>query len=107
MKLPCFVMIATMLPALGLGAEPASSFSTAPTEFVLRGHRATRQLLASESLADGTTIEAPVETSSDTDPEARSLVLRPATSFSSMSGWSTAGIGSCQISSSVWTSGPS
>ena len=57
MRMTGLVMIVTMLPALSCGAEPASSLSVVPTKIVLRGHRATQQLLASDSLADGTTID--------------------------------------------------
>ena len=48
-----------------------------------------------------------VETSCETErPEASSYSLREAMSASSISSWSTAGTGSCQISVSCGTSGP-
>ena len=48
-----------------------------------------------------------VVTSCDTlRPEASSFALRDSISASPTSGWSTAGIGSCQISGSFGTSGP-
>ena len=48
-----------------------------------------------------------VETSSETErPDARIFAFNAAASFSSISGWSTAGIGSCQIRVSFGTSGP-
>ncbi len=48
-----------------------------------------------------------VATSSEIDgPDARIVAFRAAMSCSSTSGWSTAGTGSCQISSSSGTSGP-
>ena len=39
-------------------------------------------------------------------PEARIFAFSAATSFASISSWSTAGTGSCQISASLGTSAP-
>jgi len=95
---------------------PSSTFSTlascsgwlAAQSFC--GARRMRAPLAPPRLSEPRKVEAEaqaVETSSATDrPEASSLLLSAAMSFASTSGWSTAGIGSCQIRSSAGTSGP-
>ena len=74
------------------------------------GARRIRAPFAPPRLSEPRNVDAAahaVETSSETDrPEARILPFSAATSASSISGWSAAGIGSCQMSSSAGTSGP-
>ena len=69
-----------------------------------------RAPLAPPRLSEPRNVEADpqaVETSSDTDrPEARILPLREAASCLPISLWLTAGMGSCQMSTSFGTSGP-
>ena len=57
MRITCFLMLWALMPALSWSAEPASSLSVVPVEIALRGHRASQQLLVSESLADGAMVD--------------------------------------------------
>ena len=57
MRMTCLMMIVALIPALSVGAEPASSLGVVPAEIVLRGHRASQQLLVSESLAGGEMVD--------------------------------------------------
>ena len=74
------------------------------------GLRRMRAPFAPPRLSEPRNVDADAQaakTSCDTErPEPRIFAFSAAISFSSMSGWSTAGIGSCQIKVSFGTSGP-
>jgi len=69
-----------------------------------------RAPLAPPRLSEPRNVEADAQAvltkSAVVKPDERIFSLRSAISFSSTSGWSTVGIGSCQIRSSSGTSGP-
>ncbi|MNT60500.1 hypothetical protein D3C72_1980840 [compost metagenome] len=95
---------------------PSSTFSTWAscagwlTAQSFWGASRTRAPLAPPRMSEPRKVEAEahaVDTSCvGVRPEASTFFVSAATSFASTSGWSTAGIGSCQISSSAGTSGP-
>ncbi len=89
----------------------SASWSGLLTSQPLCGSRRSRAPLAPPRLSLPRNVEADahaVDTSwRHVRPEARTSRLSPATSSASTSSWSTAGTGSCQISTSDGTSGPS